>query len=70
MPVERAILAEEARARNLQFVQAVQGLLPGVTLEFVPHSELKSLIRQARAIVRTGEFAPYANVLLVSGVVF
>ena len=24
----------------------------------------------ARAIVRTGEFAPYANVILVSGVVF
>lgn len=70
MQVERVILAEEAQERNPQFVEAVQGLLPGVMLEFVPHSELKSLTHQARAVVRTGEFAPYANVLLVSGVGF
>jgi D-ribose pyranase len=48
----------------------VEALLPGVPLEFVPHSQLKTLTREARAVVRTGEFAPYANVLLVSGVVF
>jgi D-ribose pyranase len=70
MKVEKAILAEEARERNPQFIQAVKELLPGVPLEFVSHVELKSLTHEARAVVRTGEFAPYANVLLVSGVVF
>jgi D-ribose pyranase len=36
----------------------------------VPHIEFKRQTSSARAVVRTGEFAPYANVILVSGVVF
>jgi D-ribose pyranase len=70
MKVERVILAEEAKDRNPQFLAAVQESLPGVPVEFVTHSEFKTRTAAARAVVRTGEFAPYANVILVSGVVF
>src|SRR5215216_4512062 len=70
MKVERVILAEEIKARNPQFLADVQELLPGVPVEFVSHAELKTRTASARAVVRTGEFAPYANVILVSGVVF
>jgi D-ribose pyranase len=70
MKVERVILAEEVRDRNPQFLAAVQELLPDVQAEFVPHTEFKTLTASSRAVVRTGEFAPYANVILVSGVVF
>lgn len=70
MKVEKAILAEEVQARNPQFLEAVKALLPGVPLEFVPHNQFKEITRDARAVVRTGEFAPYANVILCSGVVF
>ena len=56
--------------RNPKFLADVQELLPGVPVEFVAHSELKIRTALARAVVRTGEFAPYANVILVSGVVF
>ena len=68
--VETVILAEEAQERNRGFLDEVQKLLPGVSVEFVPHSVFKTRTASARAIVRTGEFAPYANVILVSGVVF
>jgi D-ribose pyranase len=34
------------------------------------HEQFKLATRQARAIVRTGEFSPYANVILRAGVVF
>jgi D-ribose pyranase len=34
------------------------------------HDALKSLSRQAKAIVRTGECQPYCNIALVSGVFF
>jgi len=34
------------------------------------HVELKQLSKTARAIVRTGEYTPYANIVLVAGVVF
>lgn len=70
MKVEKVILAEEAKDRNPRFLEDVQGLLPGVPVEFVTHSEFKTRIAAARAVVRTGEFSPYANVILVSGVVF
>ncbi|KAF3997230.1 D-ribose pyranase [Glaciimonas immobilis] len=36
----------------------------------VSHAEFKQLTRAARAIVRTGECTPYANIILVAGVVF
>ncbi len=70
MQVERVILAEEVKDRNPKFLAGVQELLPGVPFEFVSHAELKLQTAQARAVVRTGEFSPYANVILVSGVVF
>jgi D-ribose pyranase len=70
MKVEAVILAEEAKDRNPQFLADVQELLPDVSVEFVPHTVFKTRTASARAVVRTGEFAPYANVILVSGVVF
>lgn len=70
MQVEKVILAEEVKLRNPEFLAAVQSLLPGVLVEFVPHTTFKTMTADARAVVRTGEFAPYANVILVSGVVF
>jgi len=70
MQVERIILAEEVKERNPTFLAEVQELLPAIPIDFVSHSEFKTRTSSARAVVRTGEFAPYANVILVSGVVF
>ena len=70
MEVEKVILAEEVKDRNPKFLRDVQNLLPGVPVEYLTHSELKAMTKSARAVVRTGEFSPYANVILVSGVVF
>ena len=70
MKVEKVILAEEAKDCNPKFLADVQELLLGVPVEFVTHSEFKTRTASTRAVVRTGEFAPYANVILVSGVVF
>jgi len=36
----------------------------------VLHEQFKQLTARAHAVVRTGEFTPYANVILVAGVVF
>ena len=70
MNVEKVILAQEVNDRNPKFLADVQELLPDVPVEFVTHTELKIRTASARAVVRTGEFSPYANVILVSGVVF
>jgi D-ribose pyranase len=70
MKVERVILAEEVKERNPNFLAQVQELLPEIPVDFVSHADFKTRTADARAIVRTGEFAPYANVILVAGVVF
>jgi D-ribose pyranase len=70
MQVEKVILAEEVKKHNPQFLKAVKKLLPGVPMEFQTHLIFKEMTSNAQAVVRTGEFSPYANVILVSGVVF
>jgi D-ribose pyranase len=70
MQVERAIVARETSQVSPQVLQDLKGLLSGVPFEEVSHAELKDLCGRARAVVRTGEFTPYANVILVAGVVF
>ena len=67
--VERAVLANECQNLN-PAVAAQAQTLSGVTVEFVPHSEFKQLTQHARAIIRTGEASPYANIVLYSGVIF
>ena len=68
LTVEAVVMAEEARHVSPHVVRAVAELFPGVSVRFVPHLELKAMTRSARAVVRTGEFTPYANVILQSGV--
>ncbi len=70
MQVERVILAKETQEINPDFEKSVRDLLPDVPVDFVSHDELKRLSANSRAVVRTGECKPYANVILVSGVAF
>jgi D-ribose pyranase len=53
-----------------QVYEAVEELLGDIPIERVPHRILKEETGSARAVIRTGEFTPYANVILVAGVVF
>jgi D-ribose pyranase len=39
-------------------------------IAMISHEELKSMTRNAKAVVRTGEYKPYANVVIQSGVEF
>jgi D-ribose pyranase len=70
MEVERAVVAEEMLEASPEIYQGLRDLLGDVPIETVTHEDLKARSRSARAVVRTGEFTPYANVILVAGVVF
>ena len=68
---ERAVFAAEAKEYNAAVASRAASLSRElVKVEFVAHETLKNLSRQARAVIRTGEATPYANVLLYSGVIF
>ena len=70
MEVERAIVAEEMLDSSPQVYEAVKEMLGDVPIETVTHLIFKERTRSARAVIRTGEFTPYANVILIAGVVF
>jgi D-ribose pyranase len=70
LQVERLFIATELRDRNPTLLAAISAIFPGMPIDHVPHDEFKRRTASARAVVRTGECTPYANVILVSGVTF
>jgi D-ribose pyranase len=66
--VESYVLSEEMTDVNAGLAAAVVRCLGDVPVAHVPQVEFKALVRTAKAVVRTGEFSPYGNVLLVGGV--
>lgn len=67
MEVERMIMATDIQDYSPELVASVQALLPGLTMEFVTNDQFKLEVPKTRAVIRTGEFTPYANIILVSG---
>ena len=72
MKIEKIVLAEEIKTQNPMVLGEIEALFAGqaVEVEFVTHVELKALTRDCRAVIRTGETTPYANIILQSGCIF
>ena len=74
MKIEKIILAEEIKEMNPQILAEIteyfaeQDIQPEV--EYVSHVELKALTKECKAVIRTGETTPYANIILQSGCIF
>ncbi len=71
MQVESVLLAQESLSASdghtPSWLPADWGQTPLTT---VSHEEFKRQCASARAVVRTGECTPYANVMLIAGVTF
>ena len=72
MKVEKIVLAEEIREQNPTVLAEIKKLFEGqaVEVEFVPHVQFKAQTRDCKAVIRTGETTPYANIILQSGCIF
>lgn len=65
---EAAVFADEAKTVSPDFHRKALALLPdGINISYVPHIQLKEMSGDAKAIILTGEFTPYTNVILRSG---
>ena len=62
----------EQMLQNPKVLGEIEALFAGqaIEVEFVSHSELKILTCDCRAVIRTGETTPYANIILQSGCIF
>lgn len=70
LEVQRVIIASEMRLKNAPLYKQLTQIFAGIDIVEVPHEEFKTLTKTSKAIVRTGECLPYANILLESGVTF
>ena len=78
LTVERVVLAEEIKSVSPTCHQQLLARLERhadeqgkpITIDYVSHEAFKARSRRSRAIVRSGETTPYANLILCAGVAF
>ncbi|MCK8478187.1 D-ribose pyranase [Microbacterium aurugineum] len=72
MVVEGATVSAEVAEKSPEVLAALRERFAGMgfEIELIPHVEFKKLSHGARAFVRSGEFTPYANVILHAGVAY
>ena len=76
MKIEKIVLAEEIKTHNPEILQEIEQFFAGnetgfkPEVEFVLHSDLKRMTNTCKAVIRTGETTPYANIILQSGCIF
>jgi D-ribose pyranase len=70
--VERVIIAKEMKSKNPSLYRETLSLIAKIPVERVSHEKFKRIEKESDNVsfVRTGEASPYANIILVSGVVF
>lgn len=68
--VQEVIVAQETMTVSPHVADQLKQLFKDIPFRVVSHEELKRLSGMSKAVIRTGEFTPYANVILVAGVVF
>lgn len=74
MVIEGIVLAEEIKLQNPRILKEIETLFAdketGFKIEFVSHTELKKQTEGCKAVIRTGETTPYANIILQSACIF
>lgn len=70
LQVEEIMLAEETRKVSPDLYSQIKDVTGDVKVTWITHEELKENLKNCKAVIRTGEQTPYANIILKSGVVF
>lgn len=78
MQVESAILAEEIVKQNPPLHEVLLAELTAlgqrqgntISVRYISHQAFKAQTEHSRAVIRSGECSPYANVILCAGVTF
>lgn len=70
MKIEKITLAAEIKTKNDAVLKQVQALFPNLSICFISHDDFKWQTKQCKAIIRTGEVTPYANIILQSACIF
>lgn len=70
MEIEKIHVATEMQAKNEAKWQRMQELFGDKEWIVTDHEHFKAAMKTAKAVIRTGETTPYANIILHSNVIF
>lgn len=66
--VEKMIMAQQTKDTNPTLFSKVSKVWgENMNLEVIEHAEFKNKAKEVKAVIRTGDFTAYGNVILVSG---
>ncbi len=72
--IQAIIMAEEIKdfSPNMHedILETIKEFESDAKILYIAHEDFKERTSKSKAVIRSGEFTPYANVILVSGVVF
>lgn len=70
MVIEKMTFAEEIKTENPSLHKRIKADYSDLSIRYITHENLKQEIKNAKAVIRTGEATPFANVIIQSGVSF
>lgn len=74
MKIEKIVLAEEIKEKNPNILAEIVSLVDkdetGFNIEYVSHEQFKNQTKSCKAVIRSGETTPYANIILQSACLF
>ena len=65
--IDCIIIAEELMEASPKRYAELREAFPDTEIRTVPHQRFKEICPESRAVVRTGDTTPYANLMIVSG---
>ncbi|WP_262687539.1 D-ribose pyranase [Paenibacillus baimaensis] len=65
--IDSVIVTEEMRKASPERYRELTEALPDVAFRIVSHQQFKDICVESRAVIRTGDTIPYANIMIVSG---
>lgn len=70
MWIEKVYLAKEIKLDNPEIYQQILKMISADMIMWTDHAHFKDMTKQSKAVIRTGEMTPYANIILQSNVHF
>ncbi|AWI07426.1 D-ribose pyranase [Clostridium drakei] len=70
LQIEEVEIAKETMDVSPKLYEEIKNEIGDVKITFITHEELKVKLKECKAVIRTGEQTPYANIILKSGVIF
>jgi D-ribose pyranase len=65
--IDTVIIAEEMTGASPERYRELKEQFSHVHIRVVPHLEFKQIVPESRAVIKTGDTTPYANIIIVSG---